>query len=177
MKKAIDMGYRSHQTSTCGFHIHVSRDCLGSSIDEQEETISRILYFVESHWDELFRFSRRDEWSISRWAGRYGYEQHGRDILEKAKKREFGRYTAVNLDNKTTIEFRIFKGTLKYNTFIATLELVNAIIDIAVNRTEDELHRLTWEEFAAGITESELITYLKERGFYISEENQGAEVP
>ncbi len=145
--------------------------------NEQEETKSCILYFVESHWDELFRFSRRDKWSIDRWAGRYGYEQHGRDILEKAKKRERAHYSAVNLANKTTIEFRIFKGTLKCNTFIATLELVNAVIETAVNRTEDELHRLTWEEFAAGLTEPELVTYLKERGLYISEENQGAEVP
>ncbi len=29
MKKAIYLGYRSHQTSTCGLHVHVNRDCLG----------------------------------------------------------------------------------------------------------------------------------------------------
>ena len=26
MKKAVNLGYRSHQTSTCGLHIHVNRD-------------------------------------------------------------------------------------------------------------------------------------------------------
>ena len=59
MKKAIYLGYRSHQTSTCGLHVHVNRDCLGENRDEQDETISRILYFVEHHWNELLKFSRR----------------------------------------------------------------------------------------------------------------------
>ena len=31
MKKAIYLGYRSHQTSTCGLHVHVNRDCLGEN--------------------------------------------------------------------------------------------------------------------------------------------------
>ena len=46
MKKAIYLGYRSHQTSTCGLHVHVNRNCLGESREEQDEVISRILYFV-----------------------------------------------------------------------------------------------------------------------------------
>jgi len=35
MKKAVSMGYRLHQTSTCGLHIHVNRNSLGDTHDEQ----------------------------------------------------------------------------------------------------------------------------------------------
>lgn len=59
MKKAVYLGYRSHQTSTCGLHIHANRDSLGLNRDEQDEVISRILYFVEHHWNEMLKFSRR----------------------------------------------------------------------------------------------------------------------
>ncbi len=64
MRKAVVLGYRNHQTSTCGLHIHVNRDSLGDSREEQDEVISRILYFVEQHWLEIFKFSRRSEYSI-----------------------------------------------------------------------------------------------------------------
>lgn len=42
MRKAISLGYRSHQTSTCGLHIHVNRDCLGEDRDDQEMVIGKI---------------------------------------------------------------------------------------------------------------------------------------
>ena len=63
----------------------------------------------------------------------------------------------------------MFKGTLKLNTFLATLELVNAIINTAPNYSEERLHKLSWSEFVSNITEPELITYLKERSLYINE--------
>lgn len=147
MKKAIYLGYRSHQTSTCGLHIHVNRSCLGDTHDEQEDVISHILFFVETHWAELLKFSRRSEYSMNRWAARYGFEKTGREILDKAKKGNNGRYAAVNLMNWATIEFRLFRGTLKYNTLIATLELVNAISDLAINLTDEGMSKMSWSEF------------------------------
>ena len=170
MHKAISMGYRSHQTSTCGLHIHVNRSSLGETQDEQELVIGHILLFVELHWNELLKFSRRSEYSMNRWAARYGYEKTGREILDKAKKGNNGRYAAVNLMNWATIEFRLFRGTLKHNTLIAALELVNAICDLASNLTEDEIQKTSWCEFVETITEPELIQYLKERKLYINEE-------
>ncbi len=175
MKKAVSLGYRSHQTSTCGLHIHINRDSFGDSRDEQDEVISRILYFIENHWNEMLKFSRRSEYSMNRWAARYGFEKTGREILDKAKKGSYGRYTAVNLCNYNTIEFRMFRGTLKYNTLIAALELVNAICDIAVGMSDEGLQKLSWSEFVAKLTEPELIQYLKERKLYINEKIEAQE--
>ncbi len=169
MRKAISLGYRSHQTGTCGLHIHVNRDCLGEDRDDQEMVIGKILYFVEHHWNEMLKFSRRSEYTMNRWAARYGYENSPKAILDKAKKGNNGRYAAVNLMNYSTIEFRLFRGTLKYSTFIATLELVNAIIETALYYSDDELHKLSWSEFVRRIEEPELIQYLKERQLYIND--------
>ena len=169
MKKAISQGYRSHQTTTCGLHVHVNRDSLGDSREEQDEVISRILFFVETHWAELLKFSRRSEYSMNRWAARYGFEKTGKDILEKAKKGDNGRYAAVNLMNYSTIEFRLFRGTLKYNTLIAALELVDAICDLAIHLTDNGIAKMSWSEFVETIEAPELIQYLKERKLYINE--------
>ena len=168
MCHAVFLGYRSHQTSTCGLHVHVNRDSLGLDRDEQDEVIGRILYFVEHHWNEILKFSRRSEYAMNRWAARYGYENSPKAIMDKAKK-NYGRYVAINLCNYHTIEFRLFRGTLKYNTLIATLELVNKICELAVLMDDDEIAKLSWSEFVAGIKETELIQYLKERSLYINE--------
>ena len=38
----------------------------------------------------------------------------------------------MNLTNDDTIEFRMFRGTLKFNTLIATLQLVDRVCDVAI---------------------------------------------
>lgn len=170
MHECVRLGYRSHQTSTCGLHIHVNRDSLGKTSDEQEEVVSRILYFVEHHWNEMLKFSRRSEYAMNRWASRYGYENNPKAILDKAKKGNKGRYSAVNLCNYHTVEFRMFRGTLKYNTLTAALQMVHRICDAAVSMSDYEISKLSWSDFVSEITEPELIQYLKERRLYINEE-------
>ena len=168
-QEAVSMGYRSHQTSTCGLHVHVNRNAFGDNQTEQEEVISRILFFVEKHWNELFTFSRRSSYNMSRWSARFGFEKTGKQILEKAKNGCNGRYVAINLNNYHTIEFRLFRGTLKYNTFIATLQMVNHICDVAISFSEEGIDAMSWSEFVSSIEEPELIQYLKERRLYVNE--------
>lgn len=157
-------------TSTCGLHIHVNRDAFGEDRDEQEKVIERILFFVELHWNELFIFSRRSQHTMQRWAARYGIEKTGKAILAKAKKGNTGRYAAINLCPYQTVEFRLFRGTLKLNTLYATLQLVNKICDVAISMSEDEISQQSWRDFVLTITESELIQYLKERQLYVNDE-------
>ena len=169
LKEAVDMRYRSHQTSTCGLHVHVNRNAFGDNQAEQEEVIAKILFFIEKHWAEMFKFSRRTEYNMNRWAPRYGLEKTGKEILEKAKGSYTSRYVAVNLKNYYTIEFRLFRGTLKYNTFIATLQMVQKICDVAISMSQEDLENLSWSEFVSNIEEKELIQYLKERRLYVNE--------
>lgn len=170
MDRASKMGYRSHQASTCGLHIHVNRSTFGNTEEEQDACIARVLYFFEKHWEELLKFSRRTRHQIERWADRYGYKDQPKEILDTAKKGYRGeRYTCVNICNTYTIEFRIFRGTLKYNTLIATLQLVNRICDLAIAFSDEEIRNIPWSSFSAGCTEPELVQYLKERRLYVNE--------
>ena len=169
MRKAVTLGYLSHKTNTCGLHIHINRSAFGSTRDEQEECISRVLFFVERFWQELLKFSRRTESQLARWAARYGIKENPKATLDNAKKNYSGRYTCVNLTNYHTIEFRIFRGTLKSNTLVATLQLVNKICDIAIKMTDEELTSLNWCDFVSSVEEPELINYLKERLLYVNE--------
>lgn len=92
-----------------------------------------------------------------------------------AKEDPFERYKCVNLTNYDAIEFRMFRGTLKLNTYIATLQLVDRICDVALFLSDQEIQNLTWTDFAAGCTAPELVQYLKERRLYVNEPVQGTE--
>ncbi|MEG2421536.1 MAG: amidoligase family protein, partial [Oscillospiraceae bacterium] len=171
MQAAISMGYTSHQAHTCGLHLHVNRSTFGTTQTAQDAAIARVLYFFEKHWEELLKFSRRTQRQLDRWAARYGYKDRPMDILDHAKNGYgSGRYSAVNLQNRDTIEFRMFRGTLKYNTLIATLQLVNRVCDVAIFLSDEDIKAMPWTTFVAGVTEPELIAYLKERRLYINEE-------
>lgn len=170
VREAKNMGYRSHQPGTCGLHVHVNRDSFGDTLDKREGNIARVLYIVEKYWGEMLKFSRRTEAQLNRWAARYGYKDNPNEFIDLVKNYGEGRYSSVNLCNANTIEFRIFRGTLKYNTIIATLQLVNHICDLAVNASNETIHALTWSAFVHDYcTEPELIQYLKERGIYVNE--------
>ena len=170
LQEAIRLGYTSHQANTCGLHVHVNRDAFGESEAEQDSVIARILYFFEKNWEELLKFSRRTPRQLERWATRYGYKDQPKELLDHAKKGYHGgRYTSVNLTNADTIEFRIFRGTLKYNTLIATLQLLNRICDVAICLTDDQVKAMSWTTFVSGCTQPELVRYLKERRLYVND--------
>ena len=166
---AVQMGYISHQAGTCGLHVHVNRNAFGETEREQDAVIARILFFFEKNWEELLKFSRRTQSQLNHWAARYGYKDQPKELLDHAKKGNAGRYTSVNLTNADTIEFRIFRGTLKYNTLIATLQLLDRICDVALFLSDDQIKEMSWTTFASGCTAPELVQYLKERRLYVNE--------
>lgn len=177
LEKAVEMGYRSHNTSTCGLHIHVSRSAFGKTVAEQDDVISRIVYFVEAHWNELLKFSRRTESNIMRWASRYGIDNSAKLTYDKAKK-NLGRYAAVNLLNFNTIEFRIFRGTLRYKTFAAALQLVDEVCRLAIMLDDKTFENMSWSDFVLRISREnkpELIEYLKSKRLYVNDLTTEAE--
>ena len=172
LNKAVAKGYLSHQAGTCGLHVHISRNALGANYEEQEATIAKILYFYEKFWNEILTFSRRTESQAEHWARRYGGGIiNPKETLKHAKNSHMGRYAAVNLENEATIEMRIFRGTLKYSTFIATLQIVDEICKVAISLSDEFMQSLTWLDFVKGIADDkqELINYLKEKRLYVNE--------
>lgn len=171
LRKVLQLGYTSHKAETCGLHVHVNRSSLGDTYEEQDDVIARILFLVENFWNELLKFSRRTQSQISQWASRYGRKDDPKDVLHSAKSRG-NRYACVNLTPSQTIEFRMFRGTLKYNTLIATLQMVNRLCDAALYLSDDDIKKVTWSGFVSEIPKEEmpeLIQYLKERRLYVNE--------
>ena len=158
------LGYSSQDTTTCGYHIHADRKSFGETIEEQENHIANILYFVDTHWEQIIQFSRRDIASIERWAARYVNVDGHQKALEYVKKGNEKRYVCVNLQNQATIEFRIFKGTLRYGAFLASLQFVDELCTRVSRMEASLLSKYTWEDFVCDIDpvrKSELIWYLR----------------
>ena len=145
-----------------------NRTAFGSTEEEQDEVIARILYFFEKNWAELLKFSRRSRNQLQKWAARYGYKEHPKEILKCAKGNQ-ERYTCINLTNYRTIELRMWRGTLKLNTLLATLQLVDRICEVAIFLSDEEIKEMSWSSFVAGCTQPELVQYLKERRLYVNE--------
>ena len=170
---AKSSGFRSHDTESCGLHIHCNKDAFGDTIEDREAAIGRFVFFVEKMWWELVRFSRRKEENLNRWAARYAtISNTPKETYTKAKGKCMGRYVAVNLLNYETIEIRMFRGTLRHLTFIATLQLVAHLCELAIKLNDDDFERMTWSEFVMSIDKDEmpeLIEYLKSKRLYVNE--------
>lgn len=136
-------GYKGHDCETAGLHIHANRSYLGKSRISQELVISKILYILEKFNDEICVIARRDN-DYNEFAGE---KQNEDSIVELyGKYKDKGKRAALNLQHKDTIEFRMFKSTLKYETFILTLEFVKDIIDYAKSVDIEEIELAKWSD-------------------------------
>lgn len=136
-------GYKAHDTDTAGLHIHADRKYLGKTSLMQQLTISKILYILEKFNDEICVIARRDN-AYSRFVGKEEVNKNLNELYNKYK--STGKKVALNLLHENTIEFRCFRGTLKYETFILTLEFVQDIIDFAKATNIEEIELIQWED-------------------------------
>lgn len=158
----------SHDTSSCGLHIHLNRDYFGDTSEIQDLHISKLLILVSKFYDShLLKFSRRQPNEL-RWCENISIDYEENDdektIVDKMKQsKSKGRYTAVNILNSNTIEFRLFKGTLNFNTFIASLQFVMEISKYAKNTVLKSIPTTKWRDIFLSTEFKELKNYLKEK--------------
>lgn len=175
-------GFTSHDAETCGLHVHVDRDYLGQFDTERDYTTACIVMLFDKFWDELVKFSRRTGYQIDSWCERTGIELTKADMSAPEKVADKlqdktcseGRYKAVNLQNRNTVEFRLFRGTLRRETFYATLELCQVIVDWCKAHRIPELATLTWGELINSQPTDYLVDYCDLRG--IDTESRGDEI-
>lgn len=152
----LEDGYVSHDNSTCGLHVHFNRNFFE---DNEELYITRLLYLVDKFWDNIVIISRRNKRKMTYTKK---IDMPLQRYIERANKTGCHdyHYYAINLINNNTIEFRMFRGTLNINTFLATLQFVNNCILCAKTKTAQEIQSMTFEEL---ITGKSLKTYWKSR--------------
>lgn len=169
-EKIVRAGFRSHDTTTCGYHIHISRNSLGKTKQEQDDVIDRIILITEVFKQELKRFSRRKSYGYCHFASESGsgYSEQVMDDLEKCKRFKdhcSDRYLVINNNNRNTVEFRVFRGTLNIETFIATLQFVHNVCNIAKKRKLNKFNGIKWADIINYTRDyKELKEYNKLRG-------------
>jgi hypothetical protein len=153
-------GYKSHDTSTCGLHIHVERACL------TEEQITRIVSFFNSCITEIEKVGRRE---YNNYCRAHSVRRYGALTVKKClDKRD--HYDAVSLRPNQTIEIRVFKGTLNYKTLMATVLFVKSVIEWTKVCTFSDTKK--WSNYAKWVTSKradfddrqDLLYYLRSRG-------------
>lgn len=112
-KAAIEANCSSFNTKTCGFHVHIARESLS------DLQVGKLLAFIQAGENKaaLEKIAMRN---CDRWA------KLGSDL--KVTDKPENRYTALNLENSQTIEFRIFKGNLKAETLCIWLDFVSLLV-------------------------------------------------
>ena len=149
-------GLRSHNTSTCGLHVHVNRTSLTRTI------IDRAVFFLNRPANEKL---------IKTIARRYGagYAKQKSKALGKCHTNpDRDRYEMLNLCNRETIEFRIFKGTLKYDSIMACIEFCHALLEFCAVTSNQEL---TDYDFVHHLCKPEMMSDTKHLRQYLASRN------
>lgn len=135
---------KSFNTTNCGLHVHCAKKPLSLL------TIAKIVVFVNDDPNKEF---------VETIAGRRSNTYSCLQKKEHATVKRIGnldrgnRYEAVNLVNHDTIEFRIFKGTLKRESFFKALEFCDALIKFCMTGNNSIQHCRNKENFMAYVTE------------------------
>lgn len=137
-------GYMSHDTTTCGFHVHFNRSYYGA---DEQKCIRKLLFMTEKFWNELVLFARRPEQRMERYAKKIE-PMEITEYMRRANKSgsHEWHYYSVNLSNNDTIEFRMFRGSLNVNTVLATLQLVNNMVIASKEKTPEEISNMKFED-------------------------------
>lgn len=123
-KKPI-RGLRSHDTSTCGLHIH---------IDKHNVTLNHatkmILFMNDSGNQKLIKtIARRSSNRFCKVLNKkadYSWLKSAKRSSDPLRQLNEDRYECLNFHNDNTIEFRLFKGTLKFESIMSCLEFTYA---------------------------------------------------
>lgn len=152
---------RSHDTTTCGLHCHVNKQ----SFTDWEKSTAFMILWLDKNWDDMVKFSRRNYDSLEQWAKKndipdYIKTENITDVLTLSNG---DRYNAINITNRDTIEFRLFRGTLNYKTLSATIEFVKLFCEWAESATLEQALNYSIFDITKNASEN-LKKYIMKRG-------------
>jgi len=166
-KEMIKDGFVSHDSRQCGIHIHAGRELFGTDELQQELTVAKIMIIFDKEWDNfIIPFTRRNPDDLREWAKRPSMDVNSNvtveDVREKVKVKKSGRdrYEAINLQNDNTIEFRIFKGTLKRDTIVASIQFVDLLIKYTKRNSLLKCTQVSLKDLFKNTKKRELKEYL-----------------
>lgn len=168
-RTALDYNYRSHDTDTCGLHIHASRSLFGADRTTQDLNIAKIILLIDFWWEQfIVPFSRRNYNQLNDWAKKpnafiTAFDSESAAIRKAKETSEYDRYKAVNLKNPHTVEFRFFRGTLRRETILASIQFIDTLINYVSGVKLADLWDKTWKDVFGDTQYAELKDYLQKR--------------
>jgi hypothetical protein len=129
---------RAWSASNCGVHIHISRSGFSGGAHQH-----RFLNLVYSNREFFTRIAGRESDQWAKFDDVMAWKRHddGSSTVFKALRRKLDpqihsdRYSAVNTNNRNTLEMRIFRSTLNQHTLKACLDLAHASVEYTRNLT------------------------------------------
>ena len=176
MDELREQGFRSWDTETCGFHVHVNREAFGwrkQGEFNRGKYEAHLLRFTKLIYDNQRHVRKIAGRSSQRWAS---YED-AKNLTRKIKTgyQSNSRYSAVNVANTHTIEVRVFKGSLAVPRIKTYLQFVHSVTeytrDLHVSPRENNLMWTRYRGWLAKHDEKypELVSFLSTR----TDEQQG----
>ena len=151
-KLRTDYHARSWDTDTCGLHIHVSRKGFSSGAHTH-----RFLAFVYKNAEMMMKFGGRKS-SYARFNDVWRFDEYDRPIFSLKHKLDMNapteRYSAVNTQNRDTLELRFFRGTMNPDGVLSALDLTHAMVEYTrhLHISDVNMGALSWEWFADYVT-------------------------
>lgn len=158
---------KSHDTTTCGLHVHIDRSNMTPlhayklNVFVNAKVNQTLMYAIARRYNHDRYAAMAPKEGDGRIMGTYVREVraelrrvHGGDNrimrrefsqLMKARYREIigkasqGKYQAVNFTPSKTVEFRLFRGSLRYETIMACLEFTRAAWLFSNERSQAEM--------------------------------------
>jgi hypothetical protein len=182
--KQKSKGLKSHNTSTCGLHVHVCKSSMTTLHG------AKLVLFINdpANKDLIKSIARRDASGYAKLQNKKEDKHWLKDSVHSSKDKAYqlcrlnsDRYEALNFRNEKTVEFRLFKGTLKYETMVSCLEFAFACWHFTASASANEL---TTEKFLEFICLPEnrkdtrfLRAYFKEKGYKLADNLRKTSAP
>lgn len=134
---------RAHDAETCGLHVHFNINFYPKG--KRELGLVKLIYLFERFHDALYKFSRRRSHD-------YCYKIE-KDVLNQPAKAKIqslmeeglnDHYRMVNWEGGDTVEIRLWRGTLRMETLLATLEMTDFLARLSRDMSLEKLQHLTW---------------------------------
>lgn len=144
LNHVVEHGGRAWNRASCGLHVHVSRDSASWN-----------------SWGKVDRFftNEANQEFIDAIAGREQNSFCARNVTPKQPhntaltkfRRGMDRYAALNFSTgKPTVEFRLFRGNVRYDGVVRAVQFCDSIIEFASSQPADS--DMTHESYAAWLS-------------------------
>jgi hypothetical protein len=160
-KLKSDYGMMAWGTKTCGLHVHISRAGFNGGSHQH-----RFLQLVYNNKDFYEVLAGRSSSHWAKFDDIFDPETGAKSFKSKFDRHGGDRYSAVNTNNRNTLEMRIFRGSLNPRFIKSAIDLAHASVEftrvMSVKEVRDDgLSCLNFRQYIE--SKSELYPSLNER--------------